>query len=85
MESAPGNETHMDETDPNKKGQCNQAAENAGKESKTLDGKHRTKVKQLPHFPPRAQRLRPAEQLVLPQAGYLLVQDLGKEAKQVGP
>ena len=57
----------MDETNPNKEGQCNQAAENAGKESETRDAKHRAKVKQLPYFPPRARRLRRAEQLVLQQ------------------
>ena len=45
---------HRDETNPNKKAQCSQAAENAGKENETRDAKHREKVKQLPHFPPRA-------------------------------
>ena len=81
----PGNEMHRNKTNPNKKGQCNQAAENAGKESETRDAKHRAKVKQLPHFPPRARGLRWAEQLVLQQAGCLLVQGPGEKAKQVRP
>ena len=62
------NITHRDKTDLNKKGQCNQATENARKESETRDAKHRAKVKQISHFPPLARRLWQAEQLVLPKA-----------------
>ena len=62
------NITHRDETDLNRTGQCNQATENARKESETRGAKHRAKVKQIPHFPPLAQRLWRAEQLVLPQS-----------------
>ena len=80
----PGNETHTNEINPTKKGQCNQAAENDGKESETRDVKHRAKVKQLPHFPPRARRLRREEQLVLQQPGCLLVQGPGEEANRFG-